>query len=65
MKPFLTRYDLNYNGYKGLIALVYANNYDDAIIKLKNNQTKIGDIGSEKAQVISHYNLSIKNHRTL
>jgi hypothetical protein len=59
MKAFLIRYSLNYQGYTGLIALVYADTYSKAVKKLEKNQTKIGDAAYEKAKVISHYNLTI------
>jgi len=60
MKPFLIEYDLNYNGYKNLIALVYAENYGEAVGKLKKSQVKIGENATEKAKVISHINLTIE-----
>lgn len=45
MKQFLLKYDLNYNGYKGLFKLVRANSFEDAVLKLKKEVGKmvIGD----------------------
>lgn len=57
-RQFLIKYDLNLNGYTGLFALVYAENYEEAVIKVKKKQQKLWSV-DEGVRVINHYSLTI------
>ena len=54
MKQFLLKYDLNYNRYKGLFKLVCANSFEDAVLKLEKEISKmtIGDFCKPGSVVI-------------
>lgn len=62
MKAYLIQYDLNYNGYTGLLGLVYANSYEDAVEKLRADVEKMvmSDAYGTTGKLINHRNLTIE-----
>jgi hypothetical protein len=58
MKHFLIKYDLNCNGYLNLIALVYANSYEEAIEKIIFKVEK-DFCKSDCVRIVKHCDLTI------
>ena len=51
---FLIKYDTQFNGEKGLLRLVYAKDYEEALLKIANDIKRYGQ------DVVFHTNLTIK-----
>jgi hypothetical protein len=58
MKQFLIQYDTDHNGGKNLLILVYADNYKDAVVKLKQMVNTDSVYGS--TTIIRTTNLTIE-----
>ena len=58
MKQFLIQYDTNYNSGKNLLMLVYADNYEDAVVRLKQKVNTNSIYGS--ISIIKTTNLTIE-----
>ena len=58
MKQFLIQYDTNYNSGKNLLMLVYADNYEDAVVILKQKVNTNSIYGS--ISIIKTTNLTIE-----
>lgn len=58
MKPFLIQYDTNTAGVKNLLMLVYADNFEEAVDKLKDYVEFDNKFGSRR--IIEFNNLTIE-----
>ena len=58
MKQFLIQYDTNYNSGKNLLMLVYADNYEHAVVRLKQKVNANSIYGS--ISIIKTTNLTIE-----
>lgn len=58
MKPYLIQYDLNYREEQGLLMLVYAKSFKEAIKKLEKNVSKKS--GNNDYFLVNYKNLTIE-----